>query len=119
MDYQCMTDIQAIREYLIGANVIAFDFETAPLPAYRSDPKAALDAHQAQIVGVSLSVVEESGIYIPLRHLNGGNADANNIIPYLRDAVWTNPKITKVAHNLAYESMFLYALGIVLQSPVL
>ena len=117
MDYQCMTDIQAIRAYMADAAVIAFDFETASLPAYRSDPKAALDAHRAQIVGVSLAVAENSGIYIPLRHLDGSNADADSIIPFLCDAVWTNPKVTKVAHNLAFESMFLYALGIVLQPP--
>jgi len=112
-----MTDVQVIQEYLADAPVIAFDFETAPLPLYRSDSKAALDAQRAQIIGISLSVAEDSGIYIPLRHLNGDNADADSIIPFLRDAVWTNSQVTKVAHNLAFESMFLYALGIVLQSP--
>lgn len=117
MDYQCRTDLQAIQAYLADAHVIAFDFETAPLPPYRSDLKAALDAHRSQIVGVSLSVTEDSGIYIPLRHLDGGNADVDSIIPFLRDAVWTNPTIVKVAHNLAFESMFLYALGIILQPP--
>ena len=117
MVYQCITDVKAIRAYLADASVIAFDFETAPLPPYRSDPKAALDAHRAHIIGVSLSVAEDSGIYIPLRHLDGGNADADSIIPFLRDAVWTNSKVTKVAHNLAFESMFLYDLGIILQPP--
>ncbi|HPJ03762.1 MAG TPA: bifunctional 3'-5' exonuclease/DNA polymerase [Candidatus Limiplasma sp.] len=117
MDYQCMTDVQAIQAYLAEAAVVAFDFETAPLPPYRSDPKAALDAHRSQIVGISLSVAEDSGIYVPLWHIDGGNANVNSIISFLCDAVWTNPQVIKVAHNLAFESMFLYALGIVLQPP--
>ena len=117
MNYRCETDLAAIQDYLQNAAVVAFDFETAPLLQYRDDPRAALDAHRACIVGISLSVAEESAIYIPLEHFDGGNADSDQIIPFLRDALWTNPTVTKVAHNLAFESMFLYALGIIIQSP--
>ena len=113
----CETDLAAIKDYLQNAAVVAFDFETAPLLQYRDDPRAALDAHRACIVGISLSVAEGSAIYIPLEHFDGGNADSDQVISFLRDALWTNPAVTKVAHNLAFESMFLYALGIIIQPP--
>ncbi len=105
MKYGCVTTLEAIHDYLRDAAVVAFDFETAPLPQYRSDPKAALDAHRAHIVGVSLSMEAGSAIYIPLRHLVGGNADPEHVIPFLCNALWMNPNVIKVAHNLSFESM--------------
>lgn len=117
MNYRCETDLTVIKKYLQNAPVVAFDFETAPLLQYRDDPRAALDAHRACIVGISLSTSEGSAIYIPLEHFDGGNADSDQIIPFLRDTLWTNPMVAKVAHNLAFESMFLYALGIIIQPP--
>ena len=117
MNYRCETNLQEIEKYLRGAGVVAFDFETAPLPAYRDDNKAALDAHRSHIVGVSLSVAEGSAIYVPLRHLRGPNADPEQIIPFLRGALWMNPAVVKIAHNLSFEAMFLYALGVVVQPP--
>lgn len=122
MSYRMETDLRNIEAYLQGAMeqampVVAFDFETSPLPQHRADPKSALDAHRAYIVGVSLSTKEGSAIYVPLRHLGGGNADPEQVIPFLRGVLWMNPRVIKVAHNLAFESMFLYALGIVLQPP--
>ena len=117
MNYRCETDLRKIEQYLHKADVVAFDFETAPLPAYRDDNKDALDAHRSHIVGVSLSVSEGSAIYVPLRHLRGPNADPEQIIPFLRGALWMNPAVVKIAHNLSFEAMFLYALGVVVQPP--
>ena len=117
MTYECVTELSAIKDYLRNAPIVGFDFETAPLIQYRNDPRASLDAHRACIVGVSLSVKEGTGIYVPLEHFDGGNADAGEVIHYLRDQLWMNPVVIKVAHNLAFESMFLYALGIVIQPP--
>ena len=117
MNYRCETDLRKIEQYLHKADVVAFDFETAPLPAYREDEKAALDAHRSHIVGVSLSVAEGSAVYVPLRHLRGPNADPVQIIPFLRDALWMNRAVVKIAHNLSFEAMFLYALGVVVQPP--
>ena len=117
MNYQCATDSQDVKEYLSGAGIVAFDFETAPLLQYRDDPKASLDAHRACIVGISLSHTPGSAIYIPLHHLDGNNADKDVIVPYLKEALFANHGVIKVAHYLAFESMFLYALGIILQPP--
>lgn len=117
MNYRCETDPERIKDYVQNAAVLAFDFETSPLIQYRDDPRASLDAHRACIVGVSLSVAEASAIYIPLEHMEGGNAEPDDVIPLLAELVWTNPGVVKIAHNLAFESMFLYALGIIVQPP--
>ncbi len=116
MDYRCVTDPAAVKTYLQNAAIIAFDFETSPLPKYRDDPRAALDANKAHIVGVSFSVTEGSAIYVPLRHHTGTLCDAMAMTGLLMEFA-ANPHITKVAHNLAFESMFLYAQGIILQPP--
>ena len=114
MNYNIVYTVDAIRDYIRHADTIAFDFETAPDDAWRDEAKAALDAHKAHIVGISLSVAEGSAIYIPLAHRIGENAVVpDGIIKYLRKAVFENPGMVKVAHNLAFEAMFLYALAIV------
>ncbi|SDN06880.1 bifunctional 3'-5' exonuclease/DNA polymerase [Acetanaerobacterium elongatum] len=119
MNYQCVTTHEEIHRYLEGADIIAFDFETAPMNNFRNEDKAALDAHKAEIVGVSFSVSEGTAIYVPFTHRVGRNSsDPQGIINYLTKAVWLNPNVTKVAHNISFESMFLYARGIVIQPPV-
>ena len=118
MNYRLVTDPTEIREYIGDARVVAFDFETAPTEEWRGEEMAALDAHKAEITGVSLSVKAGTGIYVPLRHAGGGNAEAGSVIPVLRDMVWENENVVKAAHNLAFEAMFLYAHGIVLREPV-
>lgn len=119
MNYSCVTTLKKIQEYLAGAGIVAFDFETAPLEEYRAEERAALDAHKAAITGVSLSVSEGSAIYVPLRHRAGRNAaKPEAVMDYLREALFENATIIKVAHNLAFEAMFLYALGVVAQPPV-
>jgi len=119
MQYKSVTTIEEIHAYFDGVTVIAFDFETAPKEMYREDKKAALDAHKADIVGISFSVAEGSAIYVPLLHRCGTNVkDSKAVLDYLIAAVFQNPKMVKVAHSLSFEAMFLYALGIVLLPPV-
>ncbi len=118
MNYMCVLSLKKIKDYLAGAAVIGFDFETSPLEDYRSEERAALDAHKSAITGVSISVSEGSGIYVPLRHRTGKNIrEPEAVMDYLRQAVFENGTVVKVAHNLAFESMFLYALGVVVQAP--
>lgn len=119
MDYSCVTDHGKIKDYLAGAAVVAFDFETSPMEAYRAEEKAALDAHKATITGVSFSVAEGSGIYVPLRHKRGRNIERpEEVMGYLQGTLFENATVIKVAHNLSFEAMFLYALGMVVQAPV-
>ena len=118
MEYTCVLTLKKIQEYLAGADVVGFDFETSPLEDYRSEERAALDTHKAAITGVSFSVSEGSGIYVPLRHRAGRNIPKPEaVMAYLKTALFENPAVIKVAHNLAFEAMFLYALGVVVQPP--
>ena len=114
-NYRLVTEVSEMRDYLEGKPVVAFDFETAPLPPWRGEAMAALDAHKAEICGVSLSAAPGTGIYVPLGAWgwNGGE-----VVVLLRDMVWENAEVVKVAHNIAFEAMFLYAHGIVLREPV-
>ena len=118
MDYNIIYTTNEIHTYIGDAGIIAFDFETAPDNRWRDEPKAALDAHKAHIVGISLSVKGGTAVYIPLAHKVGTNAtDPIDVMEYLREAVFKNPNVVKVAHNLSFEAMFLYALGIVICEP--
>lgn len=116
-DYRCVTTLKEIEDYIGGAKIIAFDFETSPIAEYRNERNAALDAHRAAITGISLSTAEGSAIYIPLKHRAGDNANGEEIMEWLKEAVFMNTGVIKVAHNLSFEGMFLYALGIAVQPP--
>lgn len=107
-DYKTIRNIAEIEEYIGSAGVVSFDFETSPTEKYRSDGRAALDAHKADITGVSLSVKAGTGRYIPLRHRVGKNASLASVMKFLRQRVFQNPKTVKIAHNMAFEAMFLY-----------
>ena len=115
--YTPIHTLHDLQTYLTGALAVAFDFETAPNDAYRSKEKAALDAHKSHIVGISFSIAEGSGVYLPLAHRIGKNAaDQPQIWEWLA-TFFADPTIVKIAHNLAFESQFLYAHGIVVQEP--
>jgi DNA polymerase I len=118
MNYQCITNCNEIKNYLIGYKEVAFDFETAPTDKYRNVPFAALDPHRSHIVGVSLSVKPGTGIYIPLRHKVGQNADVEEVMKVLTEMVFENKDVVKIAHNLSYEAMFLYKDDIYLTEPL-
>lgn len=119
MEYKCITRLDELAAYLDGVKFIAFDFETSPIEKYRQEERAALDAHKAKITGISFSVEEGTAIYLPLAHKVGKNAkDPEAMLKYLKNALFENKSIIKIAHNLAFETMFLYDLGIVIQEPV-
>lgn len=115
--YRVVTDMAEVRKYLGPASAVSFDFETAPLDAWRHEDKAALDTHKACIVGVSFSTSEDDGIYVPIAHRIGNNADEGEVMAMLSDFA-VNKKIIKIAHNLAFEASFLYKHGIIIQPPV-
>lgn len=118
MWYRCVTTIDEIKKYLSNAKIISFDIETAPIEAYRTEEKAALDAHKSQVVGISFSAEEASAVYIPLAHKTGENIKSQDELwNYLKTELFENTTVTKVAHNLAFESMFMYARGIIIQPP--
>ena len=80
--------------------------------------EAALDPHKSHIVGISVSVEIETGVYVPLRHRNeDANLTWDEVFPFLQ-SIFTSGQILKIAHNIAFETMFLMAIGILLQPPV-
>lgn len=119
MGYSSVTTLAEIQEYLVGADLVSFDYETSPDDAYRLENRAALDAHKSHIAGVSFSVAEGEGVYVPFAHRTGKNAeDPDGIWRWLDGAFFRNTGIVKIAHNLSFEAMFTYAKGVVIQPPV-
>lgn len=122
-NYKSVFTISEVMKYLNIHNkkVVAFDIECAPKNEWvrLNDKKAALDPNKGHIVGISFSVKEGTGIYIPLRHRNGRNVkEVHRMIAWLKGFVFHNESLIKVAHNIAYESAFLYKYGIVIKEPV-
>lgn len=122
-NYKVVFTISEVMNYLNlhDNKVVAFDIECAPKnnELRQSDKNAALDPNKGHIVGISFSVKEGTGIYIPLRHRNGRNIEnLDRFMVWLKGFVFHNHTIIKVAHNIAYESSFLYEYGIVIKEPV-
>ena len=116
-DYRSVTSVSEICKYIGKNRIVAFDFETSPTEYYRNEPKNALNPHKSEIIGCSFSVKIGTGIYVPVNHKKGKNIDSAEFFAFLRKFL-TNPDIVKVAHNIAFESMFSYAKSIVIQPPV-
>lgn len=116
-NYRCVISVQEIREYIGDATIVAFDYETAPDEPYRTEEKAALAPHKSHIAGCSFSVKEHTGIYVPVAHKIGENIDNTSFLHFLNSFL-TNKNITKIAHNIAFESLVSYHQDIVIQLPV-
>ena len=116
-DYRRITTVEEAVRYIGDAGEVAFDFETAPDDPYRKEERAALDPARSHIVTMSISVREYTGIMLPVAHRAGTNVSRNEFEWFLRSLL-TDPRLTKIAHNLAFESMFAYAQGIVIREPV-
>ena len=116
-EYQCVTTVDGIKDYIGGSRIVAFDFETAPDDPYREEDKAALDPAKAHIVGCSFSVKEGTGVYVPIAHRVGTNIDKDAFFAFLT-AFLMDKTLIKIAHNIAFESSLAYARGIVIHAPV-
>ena len=112
--YILARSVDDVRAYIKDAKIVSFDFETAPNEKYRNDNMAAIDAHKSHIVGVSFSAEEGTGIYAPIAHKNTNlNLDMHDLLKEFSEST-----AVKIAHNLAFEAMFLYANNILIQPPV-
>jgi DNA polymerase-1 len=99
-----VVDTPAKLETLVAelnkAKDISFDTETT-----------STDEMQADLVGISLSVREGKGYYIPIGHKTGQNLSVEQVISGLREPM-TNPEIGKVAHNAKYDYIMLARYGL-------
>lgn len=113
--YETVTTLDALNTWIADATelgLVAVDTETT-----------SLDAMQADLVGVSLSVVPGKACYIPLQHrdgegdLLGGGGLVEGQIP-LGDALdalkklLEDPSVLKIAQNLKYDWLVLKRYGI-------
>jgi len=92
--------LEALVKELNKAEVISFDTETT-----------STDEMQAELVGISLSVQERTGYYIPIGHKKGQNLSVEQVVSALREPL-TDPKIGKVAHNAKYDYIMLARYGL-------
>ena len=113
MNYKLALGKEEIQEYIGSHNLLALDIETSPFEEYRSDYKASLDAHRSSITGISFSVEENTGIYVPFNHKVGRNADFVETFNWIKNNILLNENLSVVIHNAAFESMFFYALGFI------
>jgi DNA polymerase I len=82
------------------AKIISFDTETTSTEEMR-----------ANIVGISLAIMEGEGYYIPVGHNTGTNLPLKEVISALQ-APMTDPKIGKIAHNAKYDYIVLARNGL-------
>ena len=103
---------QELDEFLSHIkDVVAFDTETT-----------GLNQINDKIVGISLAYDDTHGAYIPIQHITksadlfGSDSFAENQLPIdtVYKKLWpifTNPNITKIAHNIKYDLHILDNLG--------
>lgn len=92
--------LKNLARELDNAKVISFDTETT-----------GTEEMNAELVGISLSVKEGQGYYIPVGHVAGNNLPIKKVIDAITPAM-TNAKIGKVAHNAKYDYIVLARYGL-------
>jgi DNA polymerase-1 len=94
--------LMELCKLLEQASLIAFDTETT-----------STDPMRANLVGISLSVKEGEGYYIPVGHHIAGdkNLDLKQVVDHLMVSM-ANPAIKKVGHNIKYDYLVLLRHGL-------
>jgi len=92
--------LKALVSELKQADIIAFDTETT-----------GTDPLLAELVGISLSVKECEGFYIPIGHAAGQQLSREKIVSAL-GPIFENEKLPKVGHNAKYDMAVLHEAGI-------
>lgn len=93
--------LDALCKVLNAAGVIAFDTETT-----------STDPMLAELVGISLSVQEKQGYYIPVGHKSDDpQLPIETVIEALRPSMTDSAK-EKVGHNLKYDGIMLERYGL-------
>jgi len=101
---QDLEALDKLRRRLNTAEAIAFDVETT-----------STDPTQARLVGISLALEPEEGIYIPVGHKTAFAGSEQLPWEAVREALepaMTNTEIPKVGHNLKYDYLVLSRHGL-------
>ncbi len=105
-DYRTVLALKELNSFLsrvLTRETVSIDLETT-----------ALDPMRAQIVGISLSLQEDEGIYVPVGH-RGPDAPKQLPLDDLLQAlkpVLTDEKIRKIGQNIKYDMIVLANAGI-------
>jgi len=99
-----ISDLQALHEFvdLLNASpIISVDTETT-----------GIDPNSAKLIGISISIKEGEGYYIPLQHqTTNAQLPISEVIAAMTPAL-TNPKIKKIGHNIGYDYTMLKRHGL-------
>jgi DNA polymerase-1 len=105
-DYQ-LTDTKEKRgqiiQKLLTAEIIALDTETT-----------SVDAMNAELVGLSFSIAENSAYYIPIP---ANREEAQSILEEFRP-IYENEHTLKVGQNIKYDMIVLHNYGITVRGPL-
>lgn len=91
--------LKSLVSELKKADDIAFDTETT-----------GTDPLLAELVGISLSVREGEGYYIPIGHAEGKQLPLEKIVQALKP-IFESEKLAKVGHNAKYDMAVLHEAG--------
>ncbi len=104
---QTLDELKQLTNELMNSSGFAFDVETAPQnPDLRS-----VDPMRCSLVGLSISMREGQGFYVPVGHLQGDQIPVQTMIDAIKNA-FESETIPKVAHNANYDATVLGNYGI-------
>jgi len=89
-----------LAQELAAAKVISVDTETT-----------STEEMKAELVGISLSVREGQGWYVPVGHTSGRNLPVEQVLAALRGPL-TDARIPKIGHNIKYDYIVLVRHGL-------
>ena len=99
-------ELNELLKLVDSSPIVSFDLETT-----------SLDPHSADIVGVSISIEEGSGYYIPVGHkTERWQVERSEVIPLLKKTL-EKPGIKLIGQNLKYDYEVLKRHGIVPPTP--
>lgn len=98
--------LKELQQALAGAQCLAVDTETT-----------GVDPLRAELVGISLSMVEGMGYYIPVGHHTAGPQLSLDQVRNALLPAFTDPKLPKYGHNVKYDLLALQRAGLDL-SPI-
>tara|TARA_B100001741_G_scaffold265760_1_gene231261 strand:+ start:7542 stop:10307 length:2766 start_codon:yes stop_codon:yes gene_type:complete len=75
----------------------------------------SLDPHQAELVGISLSLEIGRACYIPLKHKHSKNLDEKKVIKLLKP-ILEDDSIKKIGQNIKFDFIVFFYRGIILKS---
>ena len=102
-NYQLITKVEEINKFLNEAEEngeIAIDTETS-----------SLDAHQAELIGISLSTKIGKACYIPIGHKTGINLDEKTVVQKIKP-ILEDQSIKKIGQNIKFDFIILNNRGI-------